>query len=421
MCGIVGIIQTDLGGVSDRYYEVFNQMLIANALRGQDGTGVFAATDWGASKTLKVSGHPFNLLNSPEYEKWTKDRQKKSSRFIIGHNRLATTGKKTLQNAHPFVHKHITMVHNGTLDKFSTDLDLKKYEVDSEALCASIAEDGIDKAMSKTAGAWAIIFHNSQDNTLNILRNFERPLFFCRDQFFNRILLASEPGMMQWIIDRNGLGKDLKPAFVPGNTLHTISLSGVKTGHKTELHIESRSLVGKPQASHGTGGSSPIASGSYPPTKAQKRLAAIAPPHQKKASKENVTLPSNKIDQKQVTTPRGTFVKTPALNGIFARQTVAFKLDDLIIVDAGRQRHLVIGRCTKNLPNSKNIRFMFYLNGNDRVESFWEVGYCRGFVQQILADITPDRKTEDRENIVWVSNAVAIGANESVKDLPDLI
>lgn len=419
MCGIVGVIQTDLGGVSDRYYEVFDQMLIANSLRGKDGTGVFAAADWGAAKTLKVSGHPFNLLNSSEYEKWTKERQKKCARFIIGHNRLATTGKKTLQNAHPFVHKHITMVHNGTLDKYATDLNLKQYEVDSEVLCAAIADEGIDAAMAKTAGAWAIIYHDAKQNTLNILRNFDRPLFFCRDQFFNRILLASEPMMLQWIIARNGLGKDLKPEFVPGNTLHTINLSGKKeeTKHsiKTKLHVESRPLVGKSQVVKSTGGSTNATYPALPP--AQSPLRQIT---QSKAAKSSVILPPNKTDSKQITTTRGVFTKINKLNTISTRQTISFRLDDLIVVDPSRERHLVVGKCTRT-PHSQSTKLMFYLNGNDKIEALWEVGYARGFVQQILADITPDRKKEDREDIVWLSNAVPIGANENVKDLPDLI
>ena len=45
MCGLVGMIAIQSQGFSYKDKEMFNQLLYADAVRGEDSTGVFGQTD----------------------------------------------------------------------------------------------------------------------------------------------------------------------------------------------------------------------------------------------------------------------------------------------------------------------------------------------------------------------------------------
>lgn len=246
MCGIVGVARMkEKDAVYQRERDIFMQMLQTGLLRGWHGTGAMALEEQGGISALKVSGPPFQFMTSKKFNDFwggLADTKKGYIKSIIGHNRHATTGEKNSDCAHPFMVKHICLVHNGTLMETSTLPDYKKFKVDSHALTNGIAELGIEKALSETAGAYAIVFFDSKEKTLNLIRNEQRPLFVGVDKFTNRILISSEKEHLSWIMARNQIsGGDVSIMELPVDTLWTFD-------EKNYISPREQKMGGKPWA-----------------------------------------------------------------------------------------------------------------------------------------------------------------------------
>ena len=237
MCGIVGLGRFDKIDLYEKDREVFMQLLHTGVVRGHHGTGIFAVNQEGSVRLVKSAGPPYLLMVAKEFnEFWAAIRSDKTQ-MLVGHNRFATTGQKITKHAHPFLAKHIVMVHNGSLDSTSELPDFKKYDVDSEALANSIATLGIEETIKNTMGAYAIVYWDTKEKTLNMIRNSERPLHVTIDSFLKRIMFASEPEMLAWVAKRNYYDtpeKDVKSYALPVNTLWTFA-SG--SGEPTEKII----------------------------------------------------------------------------------------------------------------------------------------------------------------------------------------
>ena len=197
MCGLTGVA----GKIGKREEDIFRDLLVVDALRGTDSTGIAAINAQFDVKIAKQVGNPYELFDTKSYDKALKGL----NRVLIGHNRYSTMGVSNRANAHPFQFDHITGAHNGTLKNKWELLDGKDFDVDSQALYNHIAKEGIRRAITKADGAWALTWWDANEKTLNFLRNQERPLWMLRSNDGKTLFWASELWMMEGILDRSGV------------------------------------------------------------------------------------------------------------------------------------------------------------------------------------------------------------------------
>jgi predicted glutamine amidotransferase len=221
MCGIVGFINSD---IQNKHGEVcravFEQLLWHDTQRGPDGTGVLIAN--GSSRGLETSMHKSamwapDFLGTHTYRKVIASRLE-WARVALGHNRATTRGSVKNDNAHPFVHKHITLVHNGYLAQPDKYVPREwQHEVDSYAMAYNIAEKGEVEGLQAAPFQGVLVWWNDEDKTLNMARNEHRTLYCVPIKGKDTLFYASEWRMLDWILERNGLEPETKYKLLTPN------------------------------------------------------------------------------------------------------------------------------------------------------------------------------------------------------------
>ena len=203
MCGLVGMLTSSNTGFFARDRDVFKEMLIVNSLRGSHSTGVFGGRIDGETDFAKAVGNPYDFINHPETHPLFNKMISKW-KFAVGHGRHATRGTITGNNAHPFKIDHITMSHNGTV--YGSDLiKIEKDMVDSKAICNALTKYDPVEVFQDIDGAFTIIYHDEKTESLNFVRNKERPLSMGFDVKNHRMMFASEKNMLIMVAARNGI------------------------------------------------------------------------------------------------------------------------------------------------------------------------------------------------------------------------
>jgi len=223
MCGLLGWVSKYSNGFSPDEATAVRELMWLTQLRGQDSTGVVQVTTKGEIDSLKRLGPPQVLMRDPDFDVWEKKLIARG-RFMFGHLRAATRGTVTIDNAHPFYLPRdngspgITIVHNGTLPWQDTFRDYSQYNVDSMWMGHHIAQEGPEEVFSRIEGPIATIWWDELDQSLNVYRNAERPLYFWEPDE-GGILINSELENIIWISYRhNILAKKARvTAFEPGS------------------------------------------------------------------------------------------------------------------------------------------------------------------------------------------------------------
>lgn len=203
MCGLVGVI-SDQMIMSD--VKVFHQLLLADVMRGVHSTGYCAVEEKTGDAVVRKKAVPsYDFLDMSRMT----DKMDTMQRALLGHNRHATQGASgSSNNAHPFEHGDIVLMHNGSLSS-RRGLAGKGFAVDSEqiAYTFSVADDP-KKIISELHGAFALVWYDKRDCCIRIVRNSQRPLWFAVDKSNHNsttYYYASEKKMLEWVLERNNV------------------------------------------------------------------------------------------------------------------------------------------------------------------------------------------------------------------------
>lgn len=221
MCGLVGCA----GNITNNDKKALMLLLRFDVTRGWDSTGLGIVT----AKDNEIKLH--KEVGPPEYLFAIDDEfdgrgvySGEHPKVMIGHNRYATKGKVTKENAHPFVHDGILGAHNGTLTSISTLERGKDFDVDSEAIFWNLSQYEVTSVIGNIWGAYALTWYDDGTEKLYIIRNGERPLFWTRRVDKDVIFWASEEWMLTAALRKSGINHGPINSFAT-DTLYTLDMS----------------------------------------------------------------------------------------------------------------------------------------------------------------------------------------------------
>jgi len=197
MCGLVGAA----GNLDIKDENCAKQLLAIDAIRGSDSTGIAVINFKNDINLVKQVGDPYTLMEYPKF----KQAFVGLTKCIIGHNRYATTGKVNRNNSHPFEFNTLIGAHNGTLTNKWELNNHQRFDTDSEALYHNIEEQGLKPTIEMVNGAYALVWYDKEEDSINFLRNKERSLFIVFSKDKKKLFWASEEWMLYGILGRNGI------------------------------------------------------------------------------------------------------------------------------------------------------------------------------------------------------------------------
>lgn len=244
MCGLIGAAGDLTHAIRG---QVFKDMLDVCQVRGRDSTGVIKVDQDLDYTWVRQIGPPNVLYESPVYEN-TIERGSPAS-ILVAHTRHKTIGEVSVKNAHPFdyVDQGICGVHNGTL-QMTYKLDGHAHnKVDSDILYNHLALNGPEETFNKTEGAWACVWWNDKEKTVNFIRNDLRPLYFTWSEDMKIMFWASEIWMFGVISRKVKLwdgGEDKKKYIeLPINTLWSFRVNPKATGKEKIITLRTPKVI----------------------------------------------------------------------------------------------------------------------------------------------------------------------------------
>ena len=189
MCGLAGVA----GDTDSSIKDGFTDLLTITQLRGRDATGVFSVRKDNSAFFMKNVGTPENITDRKSYDSVLL---KGWPIVLAGHCRAKTVGENTPENAHPYDLENVMGMHNGTLNGHYQMEGYNYKDTDSKTLFMLIDKYGPEAIRDlNPGGAWALVWWDKRDKTLNFIRNDKRPLWFAWTKDKRAMVWSSEPWM----------------------------------------------------------------------------------------------------------------------------------------------------------------------------------------------------------------------------------
>lgn len=204
-------------GIFHQDVSLFKEMLYLDAVRGKDSTGMMYMAKAGYADWRKLEGLPQDLLATKSAQDFFNGAIS-DGMCLFGHNRAATKGSVTTENAHPFEEGSIILMHNGTLENEFTFPEWRHSDikVDSQLVARLFDVHGVEDTLSKIIGAFTFIWADTKEGKIKIIRNEERPLYMGYSIKDEKFYFASEGKMLEWVLTRNKVDCDKILALSPG-------------------------------------------------------------------------------------------------------------------------------------------------------------------------------------------------------------
>ena len=175
--------------INDEEIVNFLDMLNEGSYANSDATGL--CTDNGTKWKFRTALHS---LKDPKSGNLLTDIQMNTSKFLIGHNRLATTGDEKLnKNNHPFETSNLMLVHNGIIsnhDSLKGNFALEYPEDTDSAIIIHLMETYLEqdysiiKAIKETAeclqGSYSVMVYYKPENKIFYFKNSSTSFAFMK-------------------------------------------------------------------------------------------------------------------------------------------------------------------------------------------------------------------------------------------------
>lgn len=206
MCGLCGVLSTGLNRLE---IEAFQDLMVVSTLRGNCGSGIVAVPTSG-KRSIEIFKHAYQTAAELVFNgDVVKALNKHNYSLLMGHARQPTKGELTLDHAHPHVLSNIIGMHNGTLSELNGE-KLSEKESDSKIFFESMEQYGVEETIKKARGAYAATYINKREETLNFIRNDQRPLYWAQPSSIQTLYWASEADFLRLVLKRVYPSYDIK-------------------------------------------------------------------------------------------------------------------------------------------------------------------------------------------------------------------
>lgn len=193
------------GNIVEADKKALKLLMTFDASRGEDSTGLAVVQEKdNIIEIYKKVGGPHILFQEPIFDAKNLYSGPRGKVFI-GHNRAATRGKVSDENAHPFKHDGVVGAHNGTLQSTWKLEDGNKFDVDSEAIIYNLSQYNAEDVIPNIHGAYALTWYDDVEDRVFVIRNKERTLYWTRRKDKDVVFWASEEWMLEVALQKAGI------------------------------------------------------------------------------------------------------------------------------------------------------------------------------------------------------------------------